>query len=119
MQKNESRGENNNSNNSSNNSNATTACFRTDLTIATADPIEKVLLYSAQVKGGISSVERAHTIHSTPSDAYLPTAGLEGGPLGRKGGAELEDDDHCKAVSSLQEARPTYGSGAGSLLKKR
>ena len=49
----------------------------------------------------------------------MPTAGLEGGPLGRKGGAELEDNDHCKAVSSLQEARPTYGSGAGSLLKKK
>jgi hypothetical protein len=93
--------------------------FRTDPTIATADLIERVLLYSVQVKRRISSVERAHTIHSTPSGAYLPTAGLEGGPLGRKGGAELEDDDYCKAVSSLQEAWPTYGSGAGSLLKKK
>ena len=93
--------------------------FRTDPTIATADLIERVLLYSVQVKRRISSVGTAHTIHSTPSGAYLPTAGLEGGPLGRKGGAVLEDDDQCKAVSSLEEAWPTYGSGAGSLLKKK
>lgn len=39
--------------------------------------------------------------------------------MGRKGGALLEEvDDHCKAVRSLQEVWPTYGSGAGSLLKK-